>query len=41
VDTDQELLGGAHYADKRPMAKKMWNTIMTALETVQAIPRRA
>jgi DNA polymerase I-like protein with 3'-5' exonuclease and polymerase domains len=41
VDTDQELIGGARYSDKRPMAKKMWNTIMTALEAARAIPRRA
>jgi hypothetical protein len=41
VDVDQELLGGARYADKRPMAKKMWATIMAALEAVRAIPRRA
>jgi hypothetical protein len=41
VDVDQELLGGARYVDKRPMAKKMWNTIMAALEAVRAIPRRA
>jgi DNA polymerase I len=41
VDEDQKLLGGAHYADKRPMAKKMWATIMAALETVQAVPRSA
>jgi DNA polymerase I len=39
VDTDQELIGGARYTDKRPMAKKMWATIMRALETVRALPR--
>jgi len=41
VDADQILLGGARYSDKRPVAKKMWATIMSALEAVRAIPRRA
>jgi DNA polymerase I-like protein with 3'-5' exonuclease and polymerase domains len=41
VDVDQMLVGGARYADKRPMAKKMWATIMSTLEAVRAIPRRA
>jgi hypothetical protein len=41
VDVDQMLVGGARYQDKRPMAKKMWATIMGVLETVRAIPRRA
>ena len=41
VDDDQRLVGGARYADKRPVAKKMWATIMDALEAVRAIPRRA
>jgi DNA polymerase I-like protein with 3'-5' exonuclease and polymerase domains len=41
VDIDQMLVGGARYQDKRPMAKKMWATIMSALEAVRAIPRRA
>jgi DNA polymerase I len=41
VDVDQMLVGGARYSDKRPMAQKMWATIMGALETVRAIPRRA
>ncbi len=36
-----ELRGGARYSDKRPMAKKMWNTIMSVLEKVGAIPRSA
>jgi DNA polymerase I len=40
VDTDQELIGGARYTDKRPMAQKMWDTIMRALEVVGAMPRR-
>jgi hypothetical protein len=41
VGVDQMLVGGARYADKRPMAKRMWGTIMSALEAVKAIPRRA
>jgi hypothetical protein len=41
VDVDQILLGGARYSDKRDVAKKMWATIMSALEVARAIPRRA
>ena len=41
VDVDQELLGGARYTDKRPVAKRMWSTIMSALKTVRAISRQA
>jgi DNA polymerase-1 len=41
VDVDQMLRGGARYTDKRPMAKKMWATIMSALKAVRAIPRMA
>ena len=41
VDIDQQLEGGARYRDKRPMAQKMWDTIMRVLESVRAIPRRA
>jgi DNA polymerase-1 len=41
VDVDQKLIGGARYVDKRPVAKKMWTTIMDALEAVGAIKRRA
>jgi DNA polymerase I len=41
VDVDQMLVGGARYSDKRPVAKKMWATIMSALEAVRAIPKRA
>jgi DNA polymerase I len=35
VDVDQLLVAGARYRDKRPVAIKMWDTIMHALETVQ------
>jgi hypothetical protein len=41
VDEDQILLGGARYADKRMVAKKMWATIMGALKAVKAIPQSA
>jgi hypothetical protein len=40
VDVDQLLKDGARYYDKRPMAKKMWATIMDALETLRALPER-
>ena len=39
VDVDQRLVGGARYRDKRPVAKKMWSTIMGALRSVGALPR--
>jgi DNA polymerase I len=39
VDTDQLLLGGARYTDKRPLAKKMWATIMSVLQAVGALPK--
>jgi DNA polymerase I-like protein with 3'-5' exonuclease and polymerase domains len=41
VDADPPLVGGARYVDKRPVAKKMWRTIMDALQAVGAMPRRA
>ena len=40
VDVDQRLEHGARYQDKRPMAKKMWATIMHALQAIKAIPTR-
>ena len=40
VDIDQRLDGGARYRDKRPMAQKMWATIMNTLQTVGVLPRR-
>ena len=43
VGTDQLLIGGtsgARYADKRPVAKKLWATMMETLEAIGAIPRR-
>jgi DNA polymerase I-like protein with 3'-5' exonuclease and polymerase domains len=41
VDIDQELINGARYRDKRPVAQKMWQTIMDALEAVGALPKKA
>jgi hypothetical protein len=41
VDMDQPLEGGARYQDKRPMAQKMWATIMTALRAIGALPKKA
>ena len=38
VGVDQLLENGAHYRDKRPVAKTMWDTVMRALERVRAIP---
>ena len=38
VDTDQELHNGARYRDKRPVAKKMWETMMRTLQGIGALP---
>jgi DNA polymerase I len=38
VDKDQDLRNGARYRDKRPVAKKMWGTIMRALQRIGALP---
>ena len=38
VGTDQRLERGARYRDKRPVAQKMWATMMRALQEVGAIP---
>jgi hypothetical protein len=40
VDVDQRLKHGAHYQDKRPMAKRMWATIMGALRATGAVSER-
>jgi DNA polymerase I len=40
VDVDQMLKHGARYQDKRPMAKRMWDTIMRALKAAKATPQR-
>jgi hypothetical protein len=39
VDVDQLLEHGARYQDKRPVAKQMWETIMTALREVGALSK--
>jgi DNA polymerase I len=41
VDIDQWLEGGARYRDKRPVAQKMWGTVMGVLMEIGAIPRTA
>ncbi len=41
VDVDQMLKGGARYRDKRPVAQKMWSTVMDALQAVGALPKAA
>jgi hypothetical protein len=41
VDVDQLLVGGERYRDKRPMAQRMWATIMRALQAVKTLPKRA
>jgi hypothetical protein len=39
VDTDQELHNGARYRDKRPVAQKMWATMMRTLQEIGALPQ--
>jgi DNA polymerase I len=39
VDVDQKLEHGARFRDKRPIAGKMWEAMMTALQEVGAIER--
>ena len=39
VDVDQMLEHGARYRDKRPVAKKMWGTMMRSLQEIGAIPK--
>jgi DNA polymerase I-like protein with 3'-5' exonuclease and polymerase domains len=41
VDIDQKLVGGARYCDKRPMAQKMWATIMNVLKEIGALSNAA
>jgi hypothetical protein len=41
VDVDQRLECSARFKDKRPIARKMWDTMMHALATVKAVPRKA
>jgi hypothetical protein len=37
VDEDQKLIGGARYRDKRPIAEKMWDTVMEVLAEIGAL----
>jgi DNA polymerase I len=37
ADVDQRLEHGARYRDKRPVAKKMWATMMRTLQRVGAL----
>ena len=39
VDVDQKLENGARYRDKRPVAKKMWATMMETLQEIGALPK--
>ena len=41
VDVDQMLVNGGRYHDKRPMAGKMWTTIMNTLQAIGALPQKA
>jgi hypothetical protein len=38
AEPDQLLINGARYRDKRPVAKAMWKTMMSALQAVGALP---
>jgi hypothetical protein len=40
VDVDQTLTNGTRYRDKRPVAGQMWDTIMSVLKTLNAIPQQ-
>jgi DNA polymerase I-like protein with 3'-5' exonuclease and polymerase domains len=37
VDVDQKLIGGVRYRDKRPVALRMWDTVMGTLRAVGAL----
>ena len=39
VDVDQKLVNGARYQDKRPLAKRMWATVMETLAEIGALRR--
>jgi DNA polymerase I len=41
VDTDQKLIGGARYRDKRPVAKHMWAVVMGVLQELAVLPEAA
>jgi DNA polymerase I-like protein with 3'-5' exonuclease and polymerase domains len=37
VDEDQKLIGGKRYRDKRPVAIRMWDTVMATLAEIGAL----
>jgi hypothetical protein len=39
VDIDQRLENGGRYRDKRPVAQKMWATMMETLQEIGALQR--
>jgi hypothetical protein len=39
VDVDQKLVNGARYQDKRPLAKRMWATVMETLIEIGALKK--
>ncbi len=41
LDQRRQLMFGARYRDKRAVAKKMWATVMAALQAVGALPAKA
>ena len=40
VDLDKRIEGGARYVDGRPMAVKMWSTIMDTVQAIGALPKK-
>jgi hypothetical protein len=40
VDLDKRIEGGDRYRDDRPMAQKMWATVMDTIEAIGAAPAR-
>ena len=40
VDLDKRIDGGERYIDSRPMALKMWSTIMNTVEAIGALPKK-
>jgi len=40
VDLDKRIEGGERYVDSRPMAMKMWSTIMGTVEAIGALPKK-
>ncbi|WMT76066.1 DNA polymerase [Bradyrhizobium sp. Ash2021] len=40
VELDKRIDGGERYVDSRPMALKMWSTIMNTVEAIGALPKK-